>query len=96
MAQHRFPEEPPRFALDLSVECSYSKTKPVMSKPHSGYKGIALTVRVKREVEPIDVVGLTHRFQSFRHTLGVTVLATGTDLGAARNRVPRRFRPLDR
>ena len=44
---------------------------------------------------PFDVVGLAHCFKPQGHPLGVAMLAPRTDLGAARQRVPRGFGPLN-
>ena len=52
-------------------------------------------VFVQAELEAIAIVWLTHGLQAFRHALGIAMFAAGTDLGAARQRVPGGFGPLD-
>jgi len=39
--------------------------------------------------------GRGHRGQSFGHTLRITILAAGTQLSTANDRIPCRIRPLD-
>src|ERR1035438_3179730 len=52
-------------------------------------------VFVERELETISVVGLAHCLKTEGHSLGVAVLAAGTDLGAAGQSIPSRLGPLD-
>ena len=52
-------------------------------------------IRVQGQVEAPRVAGRPHRVQPTRHPLGVAVLATRRHFGAAGDRVPSRFGPLD-
>ena len=46
-------------------------------------------VLVRSKFEASGIIGLAHCLQSLRHALRITMLATGADLGAPRERVPR-------
>src|SRR5579872_149972 len=49
----------------------------------------------KTQVESLLVWVILHTAKSFSKHFGVAVLASGADLRAATNRIPRRIRPLD-
>jgi len=50
---------------------------------------------MKRHAETIGVVRASCGLQAKGHAFGVTVLAAGADLRAARDRVPGALRPFD-
>ncbi len=47
-----------------------------------------------RDFETIAIIRLAHSLEPLRHPLGVAIEATGTNLSATRNRIPRRLRPF--
>ena len=52
-------------------------------------------VLMQSQLEAVSVIGLPHCAQPKCHPLGITVLTTGADLGAAGYRIPRRPSPLN-
>ena len=52
-------------------------------------------LRLQRELKSIPVVGLSHRLQALRKTLGIAMLAAGAYLGASGDRIPGRVCPFD-
>jgi hypothetical protein len=52
-------------------------------------------VRMRRNIETIDVIATARGFQTQSHTFGIAVLTAGANFCAAGNRIPSRFSPFD-